>query len=203
VHRACGHDGHRLGTLHRGRFECLSVGAEAHERVPPTTVTEAIAASSGSGPRAAVTITCSTLERSSANARSDKPAESSAASNEYSPANSCTRSTRDEVDMKRQGKGRQSKDLRYRTWSVIAQPSRPTPHLGPSHPSGCRGRSPGLRVDLSLRPHVPVLVHAQWSNAVSALAYRCVGSAGIASAKRMRTGFPFHPKEALHCPWDT
>ena len=32
---------------------------------------------------------------------------------------------------------------------------------------------------LSLRPHLPVLM-AQWSVAVSVLAYRCVGSAGIA-----------------------
>ena len=33
------------------------------------------------------------------------------------------------------------------------------------------------------------------------LAYRCVGSAGIASAW-MRTGFPFHPRGSDD-PWDT
>jgi hypothetical protein len=32
------------------------------------------------------------------------------------------------------------------------------------------------------------------------LAYRCVGSAGIAFVWRMRTGFPFHPKGAFCAP---
>jgi hypothetical protein len=40
---------------------------------------------------------------------------------------------------------------------------------------------------------------AQWSLAVPVLAYRCVGSAGIAFLSRMLTGFPFHPGDALVC----
>ena len=105
------------------------------------------------------------------------------------------RSTRDEVVPERQGRRRQTRDTsRYRKRSGIAQREPPI---------ACLGRSPGLRVEaLSLRPHLPVLT-AQWSVAVSVLAYRCVGSAGIAFLSRMLTGFPFHPRSVGLRPQDT
>ena len=74
--------------------------------------------------------------------------------------------------------------LRYRERSGIAQREPPI---------ACLGRSPGLRVDaLSSRPHLPVLESTVVYRGLG-LAYRCVGSAGIALLWSMRTGFPFHP----------
>ena len=58
------------------------------------------------------------------------------------------------------------------------------------------GRSPGLRVDVeSSRQTAPsradgtVALDGLW------LAYRCVGSAGLASPERILTGFPFQSRE--------
>lgn len=68
-------------------------------------------------------------------------------------------------------------------------------------PIACLGRSPGLRVDLFLETAPSrALEHSGVSGL--GLAYRCVGSAGIAFVWRTRTGFPFHPRGAL-ATWDT
>jgi len=57
------------------------------------------------------------------------------------------------------------------------------------------GRSPGSRVNEKIPEAAPSQVEkTQWRVAVSLLAYRCGGSAGIAIPEAgSRTGFPFNP----------
>lgn len=56
----------------------------------------------------------------------------------------------------------------------------------------CLGRSPGLRGGLVLQT-APSRAFGTVAYRGLGLAYRCVGSAGMAFAPEMRTGFPFHP----------
>ena len=64
----------------------------------------------------------------------------------------------------------------------------------------CLGRSPDSRVErIPADRTFPCRRHSGFCGLT--LAYRCVGSAGFASAW-MRTGFPFHPRGSDD-PWDT
>src|SRR5580693_221204 len=154
------------------------------------TVTEATAVSRGSEVRDAVTITWFRSEKSScATAMSGQPAESSAATKK-----SLTCQLLHALHARwgwSGATGKEETDVRYRRASqtVWHRPARAA-HCVSRPVSGLASGSLSLETAPS-RARSTVVCRGL------GLAYRCVGSAGIAFVWRMRTGFPFHPKGAF------
>ena len=104
-----------------------------------------------------------------------------------SPVHSCTRSTHVASDAERHGPDadREPRHPGHRERSGFAQREPPSV----SRPVS------GLASGISCGPHLPApagtVVYCG-----RGLAYRCVGSAGLAFVSRTRTGFPFHPRTA-------